>query len=117
MRIHHVAMETRPEDVEACARFYELLGFARVERPESLRDRGIWLEHGGQQIHLQRDEDVTVPKRSHFALVADDYEATLATLREGGFEPDEREQHWGSPRVFVHDPAGHVVEVMEFPPG
>src|SRR4051794_22996947 len=116
MRIHHVAMETRASDLEPCARFYELLGFTRIERPASLRDRGVWLEHAGQQVHLQRDEEALVPKRSHFAIVADNYEATLATLRQAGFHPEAREEHWGSPCAFGRDPAANVVEVMEFPP-
>ena len=29
-----------------------------------------------------------------------------------GFEPDPRAEHWGSPRSFVRNPAGHRVEVM-----
>ena len=31
-------------------------------------------------------------------------------------DPQPREEHWGSPRCFVRDPVGHVVEVMAFPP-
>ena len=114
--IHHVALETRPADVEACARFYELLGFARVEAPPTLRDRTTWLERDGRQVHLQHADDPVVPPRGHLAVVADDYEATLARLRAAGFEPEARQEHWGSPRSYVRDPAGHVVEVMAFPP-
>jgi catechol 2,3-dioxygenase-like lactoylglutathione lyase family enzyme len=114
--IHHAALETREADVEACARFYELLGFARVDPPETLRARATWLERDGRQIHLQYADDPVVPPRGHVAVVADGYEATLARLREAGFDPEPREEHWGSPRCFVRDPAGHVVEVMQFPP-
>ena len=114
--LHHAALETRREDAEACVAFFELLGFARVEPPPSLRDRALWVERDGRQIHFQYADDPVVPSRGHTAVVADDYEATLARLREAGFEPRPREEHWGSPRCFVDDPAGHIVEVMAFPP-
>ena len=116
--IHHVALETRRDDAEACASFFELLGFARVDPPETLRDRAVWLERDGRQIHLQYADDPVVPPRGHVAVVAgrDGYEPALARLREAGFEPEPRAEHWGSPRCFVRDPAGHVVEVMAFPP-
>jgi catechol 2,3-dioxygenase-like lactoylglutathione lyase family enzyme len=114
--IHHVAMETRPADLAPCVAFYELLGFARVDPPETMREYATWLERDGQQVHLQRVDEPTVPARGHFAVVAGDYEATLARLRGAGFDPEPREEHWGSPRCFVRDPAGHVVEVMAFPP-
>ena len=52
----------------------------------------------------------------HFALVVEDYDATLDKLREAGFDPDPRQEHWGAPRSFVRDPAGNRVELMSEPP-
>lgn len=49
-------------------------------------------------------------------MLAADYDATLDTLREAGFEPQPRSQYWGSPRAFVRCPAGHRIEVMAFAP-
>lgn len=115
--IHHVTFEVRQGDREPTAAFYELLGFRRVEPPASLRDRALWLERDGTQIHLMRvEEPVTLP-RGHAAVIAPDYEETMERLRAAGHEPEPREPHWGSPRAFVHDPAGNLVEVMAFPPG
>jgi hypothetical protein len=50
------------------------------------------------------------------AVVADDYDATIARLRDAGYDVDPRGQHWGSPRAFVSAPGGHRVEVMAAPP-
>jgi hypothetical protein len=50
------------------------------------------------------------------AVVAEDWDAAIAALREAGLDPRERERHWGAARAFVHTPAGHVVEVMAAPP-
>jgi catechol 2,3-dioxygenase-like lactoylglutathione lyase family enzyme len=114
--VHHVALETRPADLEACADFFALLGFERVAPPPSLRDRATWLEREGRQIHLMRHDEPTVPPRGHVAVVAPDYAAALERLRAAGHPVEPRTEHWGSPRAFARDPAGHVVEVMAFPP-
>ena len=114
--IQHVAIETSPEVVDAQVAFYALLGFARVEPPPSLADRAVWVEREGTQVHLLlADDPVAVPK-GHMAVVAGDYDATLAALRDAGHDPEPRDQHWGAPRLFVRDPAGHRVEVMARPP-
>jgi catechol 2,3-dioxygenase-like lactoylglutathione lyase family enzyme len=115
--IQHVAVETREADVEACVAFYELLGFERAEAPASLRDRAAWVQRGTQQVHLMFADEPVVPPRGHMAVVEADYESVVERLRDAGFEVDERAQHWGSPRCFVNDPAGHRVEVMAFAPG
>jgi len=39
--IHHVAVETRREDADACVAFFALLGFSLVDPPPTLRDRAV----------------------------------------------------------------------------
>ena len=115
--IQHVALETRKEDVDACIAFYALLGFVEVPLPdERLVAQGRFLEGGATQIHLLFTDDPVIPPAGHHAIVADDYAGTLAKLRDAGFAPEDREQYWGSPRAKLTDPAGHLVELMEFPP-
>jgi len=114
--VHHVTLELCADQVEACCGFYELLGFRRVEPPESLGGRTAWLEAGATQIHLMAvDEPVQMPE-GHVAVVVDDYEGTLARLRSAGCDPEARTEHWGSPRSFARDPAGNRVELMAFAP-
>ena len=76
----------------------------------------MWVERAGTQIHLMRREDAEHLPAGHLAVVVDDYEATLERLRDEGFEPDPRQQHWGAQRSFVRDPAGNRVELMAAPP-
>ena len=114
--LQHVSIETRSDDVEACVRFYELIGFRRVDPPAALADRAAWVESGGTQIHLMRADEPVVPIDGHHAVVIADYDATLASLRDAGFEPEPRTEHWGAARSFVRDPAGHRVELMAAPP-
>jgi catechol 2,3-dioxygenase-like lactoylglutathione lyase family enzyme len=115
--IQHVAVEVRREDVDACLHFWWLLGFERVAAPDALAERAAWVQAGATQVHLLFADEPTVPADGHVAVVAADYEATLERLRIAGFEPDPRNEHWGSPRAFVRSPSGHRVEVMAFAPG
>jgi catechol 2,3-dioxygenase-like lactoylglutathione lyase family enzyme len=114
--IQHVSLEVRPDQTQACADFYRLLGFEEVEPPETIADRAVWLERNGTQVHLLYVEEPTVLPSGHLAVVLDDYDATLSALEEAGHRPDERSRHWGSPRAFVKDPGGNLVEVMAWPP-
>jgi glyoxylase-like metal-dependent hydrolase (beta-lactamase superfamily II) len=116
--LHHVALELRPDDLEACLAFYALVGFEEVPVPdERLEGKARWVQGGATQIHLQFADDPVVPPRGHVALVlGDDYDAALERLRGAGFAPEERTRYWGAPRGKVKDPAGHAVELMEAAP-
>jgi len=115
--MHHVALEVREPEADACRDFFALLGFAEIGPPEGLVGRARWLERDGQHVHLLLTDSPTVPPGGHLALVVEDYEAALEALSAAGHQVDPATEHWGSPRAFVRDPAGHVVEVMAFPPG
>jgi catechol 2,3-dioxygenase-like lactoylglutathione lyase family enzyme len=114
--LQHVALETREQDVEASIAFWALLGFEVVEVPPGLAGRTHWVQRGSTQIHLLLTDDPVVPPAGHAAVVAEDYDATLAALRAAGHPVDDHPQHWGVPRAFVTSPSGHSVEVMSAPP-
>jgi catechol 2,3-dioxygenase-like lactoylglutathione lyase family enzyme len=114
--IQHVAVEVPPGRIAACVGFYALLGFAEVEPPETLRERAAWVERRGTQIHLLRVDGPGVRTAGHVAVVVEEWEGTLERLRAAGHPPEPRSEHWGSPRAYVRDPAGNLVELMAFPP-
>ena len=113
--LHHVGIEVVPADVEAAARFFELIGFERVEPPPTLSEF-TWLECEGTQVHLMPTDDPTVPFPGHLAVVALDFDATVAHLREHGFSVEPKREHWGEPRALAIAPGGHPVELMAAPP-
>ena len=115
--IQHVAIEIREADVDACVRFWALLGFEQVAAPDALAARSTWVQAGPTQVHLLHAGEPVVAPEGHVAVVVGDYDATLEALRRAGFEPDARSEYWGSPRAFVQCPAGHRVELMAFAPG
>ena len=114
--LQHVSVEVRPEQIEECVAFYELLGFERMTPPPLLRDRFTWVQRNGTQIHLMPFEDPVITRRGHAAIVVEDYEGTLAALHRAGFATREGENAWDAPRSFVRDPAGNHVEIMSKAP-
>ena len=115
--IHHVALEVRPDLMAAEGEFWLAAGFLRVPAPGALGAGFDWYEREGTQVHLMAIENPTPPPRGHIAVVAPDFEATMARLRDAGFEAAESRRLWGARRAKVTTPAGHLVELMEYPPG
>lgn len=114
--LQHVALEVAPAVGDACVAFWALLGFEEVAVPPGLRETSRWVQRESTQIHLMWVERPEVPARGHGAVVVADYASTLDALRAAGFAVDPRPEHWGAPRAFVRDPAGHRVELMAAPP-
>jgi catechol 2,3-dioxygenase-like lactoylglutathione lyase family enzyme len=114
--LQHVTLELRPEDVGPSIEFWKLLGFRRVEAPPALAETFTWVERGGTQIHLERNESPVVPPRGHAAVVVADFDRTVERLREAGFDVSPGRERWDTPRAKVTAPGGHLVELMTAPP-
>jgi catechol 2,3-dioxygenase-like lactoylglutathione lyase family enzyme len=114
--LHHVGIEVRPKDLRRAIEFWQLLGFSPVEAPATLADSFTWLEAGGTQIHLIDSESPTVAPQGHVAVVAAEFDRTVAGLRSQGFDVQPRRQHWGVPRALAIAPGGHRVELMAAAP-
>jgi hypothetical protein len=114
--LHHVGIEIAPADHEGAVEFWQLLGFSLVEPPAGLAGAFTWLERDGTQVHLMRSDAPPTPSGAHVAVVAPDFERTVATLRERGFEVRPAREHWGEPRAHAIAPGGHRVELMAAPP-
>ncbi len=128
MRFNHVALRVR--DVEASLAFYEgVLGMReafRVTRPDGSLgliyvqfgpDQFVELFDGGGEGH----QPEPAPLGSgflHFCVTVEDLPATLAALREKGFDLGERrgEPYRGTSGAliyFIEDPDGNRVELAE----
>jgi catechol 2,3-dioxygenase-like lactoylglutathione lyase family enzyme len=115
--VHHVALEVRPDLMAAEGKFWVAAGFEPVAAPEGLGAGFDWYEREGTQIHVMAVGQPGEPsRRGHVAIVAPDFEATLARLGEEGFEVSETRNLWGARRAKGRTPAGHLVELMESPP-
>jgi catechol 2,3-dioxygenase-like lactoylglutathione lyase family enzyme len=114
--LHHVSLEVKPDDVERSVEFFAALGFVGVAAPEPISGFVTWLEREATQIHLIHTPDASAPPLGHPAIVAADFEAAVARLREAGFKVEPANELWGEPRAFAVMPGGQRVEVMAAPP-
>jgi catechol 2,3-dioxygenase-like lactoylglutathione lyase family enzyme len=117
--IQHVTREISPRELDASAAFYALLGFHDVPVPPGISGRAAWLERAGTQIHLMFvDERVAAERRpsGHVGIVVEDYLGTVERLEAAGHSVQPRAEHWGSPRSYVRDPAGYLVELIASSP-
>ena len=109
------------DDLDESMKFYvDLLGCAPIPRPD-FRFRGAWLQLGAVQVHLlernkpgERDGKAPGGFANHVSFSVSDYETTLAHLQAVGL--DVREGGVGIRQMFVHDPAGNVIELIERKP-
>ena len=114
--IQHVTRQIAPSKLQACVEFYAMLGFVQVPVPPGIAGRTLWLERRQTQVHLMPVEGAG-PAPGHVGILVDDYEVTVERLRDAGHAVDPRREHWGSPRSYVHDPFGNLVELMACAPG
>jgi hypothetical protein len=114
--LQHVSIEVPPEEAERTLEFWRLIGFDRVDAPEVLGDRILWVEREGTQVHVILTEGHTAPVLGHSAVVVPDHAEAKERLREAGFQVEDSRQLWGADRAFAIAPGGHRVELMAAPP-
>jgi glyoxylase I family protein len=119
LRVDHVSFLVR--DLHTALRFYvDALGCNQVERPD-LGFPGAWLRAGDSiEIHLVTplpDVDAGRPPKqpagnaNHVAFAIADHADALHRLRSLGV--DVREGDVGIRQLFVQDPDGNVIELIE----
>jgi catechol 2,3-dioxygenase-like lactoylglutathione lyase family enzyme len=105
-----------PAGGEAAARLFYggLLGLAEVAKPSHLAARGgCWFERGAVKLHLGVDPDFRPARKAHPALLVDDLPTLAARLEAGGHAPRSDEPLDGYDRLFVDDPFGNRIELMQ----
>lgn len=113
-------------DLARARRFYsDLLGLKEIPRPD-LGFPGIWYGIGACQLHLMvppeghlagEPEGPFAGRVRHLALGVEGWEALTARLRAEGVPFRESPSSPGGPRrVFVKDPDGNVLELVEESP-
>lgn len=113
--LHHVLL-AMPAGGEARAReFYQdLLGIPEVQKPgESARRGGCWFERGSLRVHLGVEADFRPARKAHPAFVVSDLKALTARLQAAGYECRGDFEFAGFARIFVFDPFGNRIELLE----
>ena len=112
--IDHVqlAMPAGRED-EARAFYGGVLGIPEKAKPEELARRGgVWFESDAVKLHLGVEADFRPARKAHPALLVRDLRALVARLCGAGIDVVE-DALAGYDRVYVADPFGNRLELME----
>jgi catechol 2,3-dioxygenase-like lactoylglutathione lyase family enzyme len=113
--IDHVQL-AMPRGEEAAARgFYAgVLGLEEVAKPPELARRGgAWFRSGAVQVHLGVDAEFRPAVKAHPAFVVDELTAIVARARAAGVKMNSDEPLPGYERVFLFDPFGNRIELMQ----
>ena len=116
--IDHVqlAMPAGQEDV-ARAFYFGLLGIPEVPKPAVLAPRGgVWFQGSEVKLHLGVDPDFRPARKAHPALLVRGLPALAQRLLEAGVEVVGDDSLPGQDRVFVTDPFGNRLELLECGP-
>jgi catechol 2,3-dioxygenase-like lactoylglutathione lyase family enzyme len=115
VRLDHVQL-AMPAGGEDRARdfFRDALGIPEVPKPPELAKRGgCWFEHGELKIHLGVEKDFRPARKAHPALLVSNLPQLIRKLEELGYVPREDEPLEGFHRVYVDDPFGNRIELLE----
>jgi catechol 2,3-dioxygenase-like lactoylglutathione lyase family enzyme len=114
--IDHVQLAMPAGGESAAIAFYEgLLGLPCIPKPPHLARRGgCWFESGAVKIHLGVEAEAFRPARkAHPALRVEDLPALITRLQAARIGVRSDEPLEGYHRVYVDDPFGNRIELLE----
>lgn len=113
--IEHVQLAMPPDMEEEARGFYQgVLGIPEVLKPSHLARRGgVWFENGPLRIHLGVDADFRPARKAHPALLVEGLAELVERLKEHGITVADADPLEGYLRVYVSDPFGNRIELME----
>src|SRR6478735_9409647 len=101
-------------EAEARAFYAALLGIPEKTKPANLAKRGgCWFEHGSIKVHLGVEADFRPAKKAHPAFIVEDLASLVDLLAKAGHPARQDEPLQGYTRVFVDDPFGNRIELIE----
>ena len=113
--LDHVQL-AMPEGQESSARaFYsDVLGLVEEIKPANLARRGgVWFRGGNLRLHLGVDRDFHPARKAHPAILVSGLAELASRCRDAGFPPVTDEPLAGFDRVYVFDPFGNRLELLE----
>jgi catechol 2,3-dioxygenase-like lactoylglutathione lyase family enzyme len=113
--LEHVQVAIPPnQEVRARAFYGGILGLTEVPKPPPLAARGgLWFEQPGLKLHLGVEADFRPARKAHVALLVDGLAALVEACRRAGHSVVSAEPLEGFQHVYVSDPFGNRIELME----
>ena len=113
--LDHVQLAMPAGEEEAARAFYAgVLGLTEDQKPANLAARGgVWFLGGTLRLHLGVDPDFRPAKKAHPAFLVRGLAELAERCRTAGFPPVTDEPLPGFERVYVSDPFGNRIELLE----
>ena len=113
--IEHIQLAMPAGQEDAARHFYSgLLGIPEVPKPPDLAKRGgVWFESDRVKVHLGIDPDFRAARKAHPGLLVRDLNELILKLRAAGVDVVEAEPLMGYSHVYIADPFGNRIELME----
>ena len=113
--IDHVQLAMPPGGEDNARAFYAgVLGIPEIPKPPNLAKRGgCWFERGDLKVHLGVEADFRPARKAHPAFLVEDLAAVTRVLRSAGYEPKLDEPLEGYDRIYVDDPFGNRIELLQ----
>jgi catechol 2,3-dioxygenase-like lactoylglutathione lyase family enzyme len=113
--LHHIqiAMPIGKED-DARDFYSDVLGFSEVEKPDELSGRGgVWFQSQNVRLHLGVEEPFAPAKKAHPGFRVGSLKNSVALLEAARIEFRPDIDLPGIKRIYVSDPFGNRIELLE----
>jgi catechol 2,3-dioxygenase-like lactoylglutathione lyase family enzyme len=113
--IDHIQLAMPRGGEEEARAFYQgILGIREVQKPQNLAKRGgCWFATDGLSVHLGVEDDFRPARKAHPAFLVEDLSGLIRMLEAAGFTPRTDEPLEGYDRIYVDDPFGNRIELLE----
>ena len=114
-RLDHVLLAMPPGKESDAQKFYrDILGIPEAQKPAELAARGgCWFESEQVKVHLGVEKNFAPARKAHPAFIVDDLAGLTAALEKAGYPIAHDQPLDGYDRIFVDDPFGNRIELME----
>ena len=113
--LDHVQLAMPPgEEDRARAFYHDVLGLMEVPKPAALAARGgVWFASGSLKLHLGVEQDFWPARKAHPALLVHNLPALIERCQSAGYATATDMPLPGYERVYVSDPFGNRIELLE----
>lgn len=113
--LDHLQLAIPPGQEDRATAFYAgVLGLTPAPKPPALQDRGgVWFTAPGMSLHLGVEDPFLPARKAHPAFRVASLPETKAHLDEHGIPWRADTDLPGITRVFINDPFGNRIELLE----
>jgi catechol 2,3-dioxygenase-like lactoylglutathione lyase family enzyme len=115
LSLDHVQLAMPPgREAEARAFYEAILGIPERPKPSHLARRGgCWFERGTLKVHLGVEPEFRAARKAHPAFLVEGLKDLVVALERAGYRTGNDEPLDGYDRIYVDDPFGNRIELME----